>query len=305
MAFWLRLRDLITLMIAVFLFTQSVEAQAIVASRCTTGVHDTEALGTVFFPHGQLFCPLIADPKEPRSFLSYLRGEFRTLDDPSGEDTHIGAVGLGDSFGLVRWGGPKKGDGVQLDIVGSVFAQFDLRARSKDLINADYIVGLPLTIRRNGFSARLKVYHQSSHLGDEFLLRDQEIQRDNLSFESVELLLSREMGPFRAYAGGEELFRHEPDALAAQLVHGGLELRTGRAGRLQFVAAVDLKATKQHDWSPATSVRTGLEVGSSAEAGLPSRLVSLLLELYQGPSPYGQFFQDDIKYIGIGLHFGF
>jgi hypothetical protein len=305
MTHWHSLWNLITFMIAVFLFTQSVEAQAIVASRCTTGVHEAEALGTVSFPHGQIFCPLLADPKEPRSFLSYLRGKFRTLDDPSGDDTHIGAVGLGDSFGLIRWGGPKQGEGVQLDVVGSVFAQFDLGTPSNDIINADYIIGLPLTIRRNGFSARIKIYHQSSHLGDEFLLRDQEIQRENLSFESVELLLSQEMGPLRAYAGGEELFRHEPDALAAQLVHGGLELRTGSAGTRQFVAAVDLKATTQHDWSLATSIRTGLEVASSAEADRSLRLVSLLLELYQGPSPYGQFFQDDIKYIGIGLHLGF
>ena len=29
----------------------------------------------------------------------------------------------------------------------------------------------------------------------------------------------------------------------------------------------------------------------------------LLLELYEGPSPYGQFFQDDISYIGAGIHF--
>ena len=28
------------------------------------------------------------------------------------------------------------------------------------------------------------------------------------------------------------------------------------------------------------------------------------LEFYEGPSPYGQFFQDDISYVGVGLHFG-
>jgi hypothetical protein len=28
-----------------------------------------------------------------------------------------------------------------------------------------------------------------------------------------------------------------------------------------------------------------------------------MLELYDGPSPYGQFFQDDISYVGVGLHF--
>jgi hypothetical protein len=30
----------------------------------------------------------------------------------------------------------------------------------------------------------------------------------------------------------------------------------------------------------------------------------LLFEFYQGPSPYGQFFQDDISYVGAGIHFG-
>jgi hypothetical protein len=25
--------------------------------------------------------------------------------------------------------------------------------------------------------------------------------------------------------------------------------------------------------------------------------------LYNGPSPYGQFFQDDISYAGFGIHF--
>jgi hypothetical protein len=30
----------------------------------------------------------------------------------------------------------------------------------------------------------------------------------------------------------------------------------------------------------------------------------LMLEVYDGPSPYGQFFRDDISYVGIGLHFG-
>jgi hypothetical protein len=291
--------------IALLLFARSGEAQTIVAPRCGTGVHEAEASGVVLFPQDQLFCPLLADPKEPRSFVSYLRGEFRTLSTPSGEGTNIGAVGLGDSFGLVRWGGPTPGEGMQLDLVGSIFAQFALGTPSFDLINADYIVGLPLTIRRSGFSARVRLYHQSSHLGDEYLLRGKEIERENLSFESVELLLSQEIGPLRAYAGTERLFRREPDALAAQLLHGGLELRTGRAGPLRLVSAVDLKATEQHDWSPAISARAGLEAARSASAGHPARLVALVLELYQGPSPYGQFFQDDIAYFGFGFHVGF
>jgi hypothetical protein len=279
-------------------------AQTIDAPRCGTGVHEAEALGVVRFPQDQIFCPIIADPKEPRSFASLVRGTFPSIEKPSGKGATIGSVGLGDSFGLVRWGGPSPGEGVQLDVVGSIFAQFDLDSASNDLINADYIIGVPLTIRRSGFSVRLRVYHQSSHLGDEYLLRSSDIQRENLSFESVELLASQELGPLRLYGGGERIFRRDPDTVEPKLLHAGAEIRSGRAGPLQVVSGVDLKTTEQHDWSQAVSGRIGFEIARTAAGGHPVRLVTIMLELYKGPSPYGQFFQEDISYVGAGIHFG-
>jgi Protein of unknown function (DUF1207) len=278
-------------------------AQTADAPRCGTGVHESEALGVVSFPQDQIFCPIIADPKEPRSFASLVRGTFPSIEKPSGKGTTIGSVGLGDSFGLVRWGGPRAGEGVQLDVVGSIFAQFDLDSASNDLINVDYIIGLPLTIRRSGFSIRARIYHQSSHLGDEYLLRSTEIQRENLSFESVELLASQEVGPLRVYGGGERIFRRDPVEVKPKLFHAGVELRSGRAGPVQLVSGVDLKTTEQHDWSQAVSGRVGFEVARTAPAGHPVRLVTIMLEMYKGPSPYGQFFQEDISYVGAGIHF--
>jgi hypothetical protein len=285
-------------------FAADGAAQTQGTPRCGAGVHESEALGVVAFPEDQIFCPTVADPKEARSFVSLLHGTFPSLDDPSGEGTTLASVGLGDSFGLIRWGGPAPNEGVQLDIVGSIFAQFDLGAPSNDLINADYLIGLPLTFRRSGFSTRVKIYHQSSHLGDEYLLRNAELDRANLSFESVEFLASQELGPLRAYAGGERIFRREPETLPSKLFHGGAELRTGRSGPLQMVGGVDLKSTDLHDWSPAVSARVGLEIARRGAGDHPPRLVTLMLELYRGPSPYGQFFQDDISYVGVGLHFG-
>jgi hypothetical protein len=299
-----RLQAVIELAAILLLFAGPSDAQTVDAPRCGAGVHEAEATGTVFFPEDQIFCPLLADPKEARSFVSFLRGTFRSLDDPTGEGTSIASVGLGDSFGLVRWGGPDAGEGVQLDVIGSIFAQFDVGAPSNDLINADYIIGLPLTFRRNGFSLRAKLYHQSSHLGDEYLLRGDDIVRENLSFESVELLVSQEVGSLRGYVGGERIFRREPDTLPDSLFQTGVELRSGRARKVQMLAGVDLKTTELHNWSPALSVRVGLEVGRPGPEGHPGRLIMLLVEFYEGPSPYGQFFQDDISYIGAGIHFG-
>jgi len=287
---------------ALLLTAQPAAAQTVNAPRCGTGVHESQATGTVGFPQDQIFCPLLADPKEPRSFVSLLRGTFRSLDDPTGTGTTIGSVGIGDSVGLVRWNGAQPGEGVQLDVVGSIFAQFDLGTPSNDLINADYIIGLPLTIRAKGFSIRTKVYHQSSHLGDEYLLRSEDIERENLSFESAELLVSQEVSALRVYAGGERVFRHEPQALARKVFHAGAELRTPHSGA-QLVAGVDLKTSELHNWSPATSGRIGVQFTRASPEGHPTRLITLMLEMYQGPSPYGQFFQDDISYVGIGLHF--
>ena len=277
-------------------------AQTVNVLRCGTGVHESEASGTIGFPQDQIFCPLLADPKEPRSFVSWLRGTFRSLDDPSGDDTTIASVGVGDSFGLVRWNGSEGGDGLQIDVVGSIFAQFDLGAPSNDLINADYIIGVPLTFRKSGFSFRTKIYHQSSHLGDEYLLRGEDIERENLSFESFEFLASQEIGAVRVYGGGERVFHREPDSVATKVWHAGAEFRTPRAGA-QFVGGVDVKSSEEHDWSVATSGRIGVQFMRSGPGDHPARLVTLMLEMYEGPSPYGQFFQDDISYIGVGLHF--
>jgi hypothetical protein len=277
-----------------------VDAQEPFRSRCGTGIHVEERTGWSWLPQGDLFCPLAADPKAERSFMSYLRGDFGTIagTDP-GTDTNIGAVGLADSFALFRIGG-ESGNGVQLDIAGAVFSQFNLDEASFDMINADYLVGLPLTLRRNGFTSRLRIYHQSSHLGDEFLLNRQP-ERVNLSFESVELILSHEVGLARVYAGGEQFFAREPEELAERLAHVGGELRPLLSDDLRLVAAVDLKAVDEEEWNHAWSLRAGLEIAHVPTPGHPPDVISLFAEFYDGAAPYGQFYRDDIRYWGIGF----
>jgi uncharacterized protein DUF1207 len=165
-------------------------------------------------------------------------------------------------------------------------------------------VGLPLTFRHSGFSARARLYHQSSHLGDELLLRaENEIQRENLAFESAELILSQEVGPLRLYAGGEYLFNRRPDTLDPMLAHVGAEARAGPARGLRLVAAVDVKSSEQQEWKPGVSVRAGVEAAWWRSEGHPPRVWSVLAEFYDGPSPYGQFFLESIRYYGAGFHF--
>ena len=272
---------------------------------CGVGIPSDEALGFVPLPRGDVFCPLVADPKATHSFASYQREESSLL------EADIGAIGVADRFGMLRWGGPRPGEGLQLSLSGGVFAQFDLNSASYDLINADYVVGLPVTYRRGAFSSRLRLYHQSSHLGDEFLLREGlPPERENLSFASAEALFSQEKWWLRLYGGGEYIFLRQPHDLDPLIGHGGVELRPrghvlplGGLGSVHFVAALDVKAAEEHDWTPAWSARGGFEIVRPHNGGEPGRGWSLMFEYYDGPSPYGQFYREYMRFFGLGVHF--
>ena len=291
--------------------TQTVGAQDSAPARCGVGIPTGEQKGYVPLPRGDVFCPLIADPKASRSFVSLLRHE--SGDNLTDVELDIASVGIGDAFGLGRWSGPKAGDGLQLSLTAGVFAQFDLGTPSYDLLNADYIVGLPLTIRRGWFSTRLRIYHQSSHLGDEYLLREPPTRQDreDLSFEALEWIVSADGGPLRLYGGGEMLFRRVPEDLGRYVAHGGVEFRPmprilplGSLGGFRFVAAADVKSSEEQDWDPAISARAGFEYDRAGGTDAIARRWGIFAEFYSGPSPYGQFFREQVRLMGIGVHFG-
>ena len=270
-------------------------------SYCGVDIPKDEALGFVGLPQGNVFCPLLADPKSSGSFVSWER-----VSTKSAFGTDIGSVGVADQFGLARWGGPSPGEGLQVGIEGAIYAQFDLASASYDLVNADYTVGLPVTFRRGPASARVRLYHQSSHLGDEFLLRADHPERENLSFQSLEGLLSLDAGPLRLYGGGEYLMNQQPERLQPYVAHGGVELRQRRpfgTSGIRLVAGGDVKALERDGWRAGYSARGGFEFSRTGESANVGRRWMLLAEYYNGASPYGQFFRDHIEYAGVGIHF--
>lgn len=306
-----RHRDVVSLAACLAMTGAPLLAQVSFPDRCGTGLSRTEKARYTPLPRGDVFCPLVADPKSPHSFVSILQERSDTGNVQV--SANLASVGIGDMFGLGRWSGKRPGDGVQLSLSAAVFAQFDLGAPSFDLLNADYVIGLPLTIRRGRGSLRLRVYHQSSHLGDEYLLREPPSRRDreNLSFESLETTLSIDAGPLRLYGGGERLLNREPAALAGTIAHAGFEFRPvgwalplGHLGGFRFLAATDVKTSKEHAWKPSVSARAGLEYDRASGTELSGRRWGLFAEYYQGPSPYGQFFRERVRYSGVGVHFG-
>jgi hypothetical protein len=270
------------------------------ATKCGSGLHAEEMAGWIALPQGDLFCTLVADPKGTRSHLTYLRGRLPA----ETAARNVGSVGIADGLGLLRFGGVAPGDGVQVGVEAGVFAQFDLGTRSADLLNADYVVGIPITFRLAHFSGRFRVWHQSSHLGDEFIAHaGAKVANQGLSFEAAEAVLSGEVGPLRVYGGGEYLLEGTPSTLARRVGHAGSELRVGPIRGPRLVAAVDVKWAEQRDWKPGVSARAGIEVAHWSSPSHPPRVVAVLAEYYDGPSPFGQFFVDQSRTLGFGFQF--
>src|SRR5437867_4923956 len=145
--------------------------------------------GAVIFPS------LLAAPKEPQFSATYLWERSPRL------ASRLGAVGFGQTIGLVRarnW---------QLAIAAGVFSQFNMASRTADLMNTDYVVGLPVMYQHGSLATRFRLYHQSSHLGDEYMLHTH-AQRVDLTFESAELLVTDAIANWRVYGGGEYSFAH-------------------------------------------------------------------------------------------------
>jgi len=251
---------------------------------------------TGLLPGGTLFKPLIADPRWPHFAASYQQ----YLRDPSLRD--VGAVSFGETFALIRerfwqswW---------EFGIQAGVFAIFDLNAFSKDLINADYFVAIPFGYRNGDFSALLRVFHQSSHLGDEFILRTKP-QRLNLSYEGVDVKVSYEFRDWlRLYGGAGHIFDTDPPDLHPWSIQYGAEVASpwpGRKAGWRPIAAVDVQHREENNWSSDLSLRAGVEI----DGVLASRKMQLLFEYFLGRSPNGQFYKNKIESIGFGAHFHF
>lgn len=250
-----------------------------------------------FLPHGLLFAPLHADPRWPHFSIAY-----RSISSGLGP-TKTGSANFGETFALYRNAAPLNGQW-EIAIQAGVFSTFNMGASSKDLVNADYTAGLLATYRTGRFSSFLRIHHQSSHLGDEFILDSPTpVHRVNLSFEEIDLKLSYEVFPWlRVYGGGGTLIDRDPSTLGRGTSQFGLELTSPKTfldGKIRPVAYGDFQINERTNWSVSQSFMAGFQFEN---ARIGDRKVQLLAEYFRGPSPNGQFFTQRTDWIGLGFH---
>lgn len=274
----------------------------ILSSPAAYGEGPAQRSGSEAFPLGYLFYPLIAAPKEARTFISQHK---MSSDFPNA--TNVASVGYGGHFGLYRFSGADERALWQFNFTAALFAQFDLDLPSDDLVNADYTFGFSLTRRWGAFSSRIRLYHQSSHLGDEVLLNHSlPIEWVDINFEALEALLSYDWNScWRVYGGGEYIVRQvRATRIDPPMLRGGVEYRGkglhGRSARI--IAGLNLASREELGWTIDTSLKAGVELGSSRPGAHNLRI---LLALYNGHIPYGQFYAEKSSSYGVEMALGF
>ena len=257
-----------------------------------------------FFPRGNLFSPLMADPKWPGFAASY---SHYSPYHPNGLKDVI-PVSLGDTLPFYR---NDMGDGWQWEtgMQADAYAYFNVDTQAKALQNTDFFVGGYGAVRHKNLSFIVRYFHQSSHLGDEFLLDNPAYYnglRQKISYEQLNGIVSLDLlkRTFRLYAGAGYLTDIEPSTLGRWIFQYGAQYHGPTLWHTTNtvwspVAGIDIKNWSQNNYDTDISARAGLQV-TNGHADSPR--FQFLLEFYRGHSYYGQFFVNEIQYVGFGVH---
>jgi len=234
------------------------------------------------FPRTPLFAPLSADPRWPRFTLGYMY----YLGDS--EFSHIGTAEAGASIPIVQKNARRRG-AWEVGFQGGVFSIFDFTAPSSDLVNADYLGGITFSYALDSLGFISRLVHQSSHLGDEYLLHTG-VERINFSFEELDVLISYDPQPWgRVYGGGAVMVRVDPSYVDRWSLQAGAEFRPVTAKtkrRFQLLAAVNLRSWQQSNWIPDASIIAGATLDPIGESS-------------------GQFFTERIQTLGPAVQLYF
>ena len=178
-----------------------------------------------WFPDVEPFRPLIATPREVQ-----VRASFVYANRPGvGYDGRNieAAVAVGHTLGLLRLDdGSLPGLAITLGLEMGIFSRFFMETPQKDLVNSDFRIGLPLSIRMGAWESRLTIRHVSSHLGDDYLVRFFEETVlggfGQTSKDGFEGLLARRVGEsVRLYVGGDLNFHTNEQMSRAGVRFGG------------------------------------------------------------------------------------
>ncbi len=189
-------------------------------------------------------------------------------------------------------------DALVFGIEAAVFGRFTLETTERDVISTDWVVLVPLVLRRSNHWFRLAYHHISSHLGDDYINRFRAEPR-NYGRDAVDGMAYLQVLPQLAVYGGVNVaYNVHPDDARRWTLRLGNEFKTTATdGNFIPYGALDFQLEQDNGWEPRVDVQLG--------AWFPKldgrRVVRGGIEFLTGPSPQGQFYGMNAAEISLGV----
>ncbi|NGX29175.1 MAG: hypothetical protein K940chlam4_00001 [Candidatus Anoxychlamydiales bacterium] len=264
----------------------------------------------IWFPQATvLFQPMLANPRQVIYSIGYRGG-----DSVAGK-TAV-PVSLGDDFPIFRWLDVFRWHAdVQIGVEAGIWSVFNMNPKPNigggtALFNTDYYGGIPLVYSINKWAWRLRLYHISSHLGDEFLVNNPGFDRKNPSFEAVDLFFQYQAyEQLRLYAGAGVILHSDG---TFPMKHGYIEYGFEASfwgSKIYyhnlygtFFVATYFRNWQLNDFHLDGTYLLGYEWSKLQGVG---RKIRIFGEYHHGYSPDGQFMNKRDSYWSVKLAYGF
>ncbi|SCA63243.1 Uncharacterized protein SCG7109_AK_00210 [Chlamydiales bacterium SCGC AG-110-M15] len=255
------------------------------------------------------FKPFLADPRN----LSFSFG-LRFHDDVLGKT--MSTASFGNEFPILKWNDVwTEGSELQLGIGAGAWSVFDLNPSDDgdivELINTDYYIGMPFTYTLGNIAYRFRLYHVSTHIGDEYIIANPTFERLNPSHEAADFFASwhpddslRLYGGLGRFLSTDSSFRQHPFYIeyGAEWRMFGRKLPYFKLLEQPFFA-FHVRHMEDLHWQYDGTFRLGSEWSPIKRPN--SYKMRVYLEYHDGFSVEGQFSKQKSKYMGLGISFGY
>jgi len=248
-------------------------------------------------PEGLIYRSYWAGVHEPRMGLFL-------FNDTNSDNNSFWDATLGGRVGLLRYGDGAVlfPQGWELDFEGAALPRLTLDYE-RDLESVDFRAGIPLTYGVDCWQFKFGYYHLSSHMGDEFAIREHALD-DRINYVRDALVLGASYYPdpmLRLYAEASYAFNTDGGAEPWEFQFGGELSRPGPTGNYGSpFLAVNGQLLEEHNYGGAVTAQAGWMWRS-----LTGQTLRIGAQYYNGKSSQYQTFDNFEQQIGGGIWYDF
>ncbi len=194
---------------------------------------------------------------------------------------------------------------LDIGIEGSAITQFEWTNRvegdfQRNILSTDFLIGFPIVLYINPWTIRLRIYHLSAHMGDDYMIRNKinSYVNNNNNYEQIDLTANYLLKNFRFYMGVGVVIR-STSSRAPMVFTGGLDylLPMNKKKSAQFYAGFYIDSKQEFDFRPAVNLGTGVQLGKPDR-----RPIKILITYFNGPLPYSVFHGEPVQWLGAAIY---